>query len=318
MTKTYLETVSNTISKLFENDEKLIYLGEDVRNGHKGISPGYVNKFGLKRIIDMPISESSFVSFAVGLASCGYKPFVEFNFSGLSYVCLDQIYNQACKFKTMTGNVKSIPIKFILPTGTKGGLAGHHSDNPYSIFANLGIRTIMPGTATEVEKCLTHFNNYSDPIAFFLPVQEFRNIINLENDNLEYIGYQCINKSINNTTVIICTGTTLSLSIEYNNYLISQNYNGIDIYCISDLNFTTNVVELLSGLIYENIILIDDSNIDFGIIDKMELLILKSDNKYSKIFKIGRSSDTIPFKAELENKIRPVISKLINLGIYHV
>ena len=34
----------------------------------------------------------------------------------------------------MSGNKKDVPIIYILPTGTKGGLAGHHSDNPYSIF----------------------------------------------------------------------------------------------------------------------------------------------------------------------------------------
>ena len=47
----------------------------------------------------MPISESAFCGFAVGLAIAGFRPIVEFNFSGLIFVSLDQIYNQASKFK---------------------------------------------------------------------------------------------------------------------------------------------------------------------------------------------------------------------------
>ena len=120
---TYLESIASSVNQLMKENKKFIYLGEDVISGQKGISDGFYQKYGKNRVIDMPISESAFCGFAVGLAIAGFRPIVEFNFSGLIFVSLDQIYNQASKFKKMTGNIANVPIIYLLPTGTKGGLA---------------------------------------------------------------------------------------------------------------------------------------------------------------------------------------------------
>ena len=151
---TYLESVADNIYQLMKKDNKFIYLGEDVISGQKGISDGFYKKFGQDRVIDMPISESAFCGFAVGLAIAGFKPIVEFNFSGLIFVSLDQIYNQASKFKQMTGNITNVPIIYLLPTGTKGGLACHHSDNPYAILSHLGVKSYMPTDIDSVKKLI--------------------------------------------------------------------------------------------------------------------------------------------------------------------
>lgn len=67
-------------------DPTVFLLGEEVAqyNGAYKISKGLLDKFGAKRVIDTPITESGFAGMAVGAAMHGLKPICEFmtwNFS---------------------------------------------------------------------------------------------------------------------------------------------------------------------------------------------------------------------------------------------
>ena len=77
--------------------------------------------------------------------------------------------------KKCLGNKKDVPIIYILPTGTKGGLAGHHSDNPYSTLTHLGIKCFMPCLIQEIKPIINYAYSLKEPVAIFLPVEEFRN-----------------------------------------------------------------------------------------------------------------------------------------------
>ena len=65
---TYLETVAHTINSLMKKNSKCIYLGEDVKSGQRGISDGFIKRFGKHRVIDTPISESAFTGLALGFS----------------------------------------------------------------------------------------------------------------------------------------------------------------------------------------------------------------------------------------------------------
>ena len=96
-----IEKFREELFKEFESNKDAIYLGEDVRNAHRGIAIGLHEKYGDNQIIDMPISESAFTGLALGLAISRKKVFVEYNFAGLVYLGLDQIFNQAHKYNEM-------------------------------------------------------------------------------------------------------------------------------------------------------------------------------------------------------------------------
>ena len=105
-------------------------------------------------MIDMPISESAFTGVGLGLAITGHNVFVEFNFAGLVYLGLDQIFNQAHKYNEMMNTDLPLNLTYVLPTGTRGGLAGHHSDNPYALTMHLGIPSYMPSTPIDMHKIM--------------------------------------------------------------------------------------------------------------------------------------------------------------------
>ena len=149
----------------FPRTRNAIYIGEDVRNAHRSICTGLFQRYGPDRVIDMPISEAAFTGISLGLAISGKSVFVEYNFAGLLYLALDQIFNQAHKYNEMMNTSLPLSITYILPTGTRGGLAGHHSDNPYALSAHLGIESYMPAVSDNVRSIFSDFNTSSSSLS---------------------------------------------------------------------------------------------------------------------------------------------------------
>ena len=75
----YLKAVSEALFQEMEREKKIIVLGEDVRQGTRGITSGFVDKFGSDRIIDTPISEQGFTGIGTGAAILGLRPVLEYN-----------------------------------------------------------------------------------------------------------------------------------------------------------------------------------------------------------------------------------------------
>ena len=310
---TYLESVAKAVDSLMKNNKRCIYLGEDVRSGQRGISDGFIKKYGAERVVDTPISESAFSGYALGLAIANYRPIVEFNFAGLVYVCLDQLFNQASKFKAMSGNKKDIPIIYVLPTGTKGGLAGHHSDNPYSTLSHLGIQSFMPLHSGEVETIFKYAYKKKEPIAIFLPVEEFRNKHKFNLDKNKTPGLKkLINSKKNFSKIsIICTGTTLSKCVNVMELMKSKLNSSVSLYGLSDLSIAKSTAISISKVKSKKFLIVDDSPANFGLSSEVELILRRS-GRFGKedIQVISRESNFIPFNKDLEDSVRPTEIKI--------
>lgn len=89
-------------------DPKVFLIGEEVGqyNGAYKISKGLLDKFGDKRVIDTPITESGFAGLAVGAAMAGLKPICEFMTWNFSMQAIDQIVNSAAKTRYMSGGMR--------------------------------------------------------------------------------------------------------------------------------------------------------------------------------------------------------------------
>tara|TARA_B100001057_G_scaffold501283_1_gene623172 strand:- start:15171 stop:16142 length:972 start_codon:yes stop_codon:yes gene_type:complete len=309
----YLESVALAVDKLMRKDKKCIYLGEDVRSGQRGISVNFLKKYGKKRVLDTPISESGFCGFALGAAIAGFKPIVEFNFAGLVFVSMDQIFNQASKFKQMSGGKKNVPIIYLLPTGTKGGLAGHHSDNPYSVLAHLGIKSYMPSHASEVESIINLAYSKKEPVAIFLATEEFRNNRKIKKTN-KAIGLKKLYSKKNKTELaIICTGTSIDKSINALEYFDNKIKSKCSLFGLNDLSIDQNTEKKILNIKSNKFLIVDDSPSKFGLSSQIELLLRKNRNiKKNNILVVTRKSNFIPFNEKLENDIRPTQLKIKN------
>ena len=313
----YLESVAYAVDKLMKKDKKCLYIGEDVRSGQRGISVNFLKKYGEKRVLDTPISESAFCGFALGAAIAGYKPIVEFNFAGLIFVSLDQIFNQASKFKQMSGGIQKVPIIYLLPTGSKGGLAGHHSDNPYAVLAHLGIKSYMPTHASQVGSIFKLAYAKKEPVAIFLATEEFRNTRNLKN-TIKATGLQKLySEQNNNELAIICTGTSIEKSIKALETCDNKKKSKCSLYGLNDLSIDAETEKKILSINSKKFLIVDDSPAKFGISSQVELIIRRNKNiKKQNIISITRQSNFIPFNEKLENTIRPTQLKIKNKIYY--
>jgi acetoin:2,6-dichlorophenolindophenol oxidoreductase subunit beta len=151
-------------------DETVFVLGEDVRVAASNVTAGLHKRFGDDRVLDTPLSEQGFTSFATGAAMAGMRPVIEFQIPALLFLSFEQIVNHAHKFSLMTGGQCSVPVTYVVPgSGSRTGWAGQHSDHPYSLFAHVGVKTVVPATPADAYGLLRSAIDDPDPVVVFAP-----------------------------------------------------------------------------------------------------------------------------------------------------
>jgi len=142
---TMREALNQALSEEMERDENVILLGEEVAEyqGAYKVSSGLLQKFGSKRVLDTPISESGFAGLGVGAAMQGLRPVVEFMTWSFSMVAYDQIVNNAGAIRYMSGGQYSIPIVFRGSSGAGLQVGATHSHTPENWYANVPALTVI-------------------------------------------------------------------------------------------------------------------------------------------------------------------------------
>ena len=178
----YREAINEALYEEMERDSKVILLGEDIAGGSQnddpemydawggvfGVTKGLVGRFGKDRVLDTPISESAIIGAATGAALAGLRPVAELMFVGFGGVCLDQIVNQAAKFRYMFGGKVTVPTTIRTTIGAGLNAAGQHSDSVYSIFAHYpGLKCAVPATPADAKGLLKASIRDDDPVVFF-------------------------------------------------------------------------------------------------------------------------------------------------------
>lgn len=166
----YLQALADALRDEMAADPSVFVLGEDVRAALRGVTKGLTEEFGEDRVLDTPISEQAFTGFATGAALAGWRPVVEYQIPALLYVAFEQIVNQAQKFRLMTGGQAKVPVTYLVPgSGARRGLAAQHSDHPYALFVQAGVKTIVPATATDAYGLFVAAIRDDDPVVLFAP-----------------------------------------------------------------------------------------------------------------------------------------------------
>jgi pyruvate/2-oxoglutarate/acetoin dehydrogenase E1 component len=166
----YMQAFAQALRDEMLDDERVIALGEDVRQSLRRVTAGLHAEFGDDRVLDTPLSEQAFTGFATGAAMVGYRPVVEYQIPSLVYVAFDQIANQAQKIRLMTGGQVKVPVTYVLPgSGARRGLAGQHSDHPYSLLVHAGVKTVVPAFPDDAYSLFRAAIRDDDPVAVIAP-----------------------------------------------------------------------------------------------------------------------------------------------------
>ncbi|GAA1256108.1 alpha-ketoacid dehydrogenase subunit beta [Kitasatospora nipponensis] len=166
----YTKALNRALGDALAADEAVCVFGEDVGAGLAGMTLGLQSRFGAQRVVDTPLSEQAFTSVGIGAALAGRRPVIELQIPSLLYLVFEQLANQAHKFSLMTGGQARVSLTVVVPgSGSRAGWAGQHSDQPYSLFAHVGIKTVVPATPSDAYGLLTSAIADDDPVVLFAP-----------------------------------------------------------------------------------------------------------------------------------------------------
>lgn len=152
-----------------ERDENIFLIGEEVAeyDGAYKVSKGMLAKFGAKRVIDSPISESGFTGLGVGACMMGLRPIIEFMTWNFTYVCLDQIISNAAKVRYMSGGQFNVPIVLRGPNGSAGQLGATHSNALEALYANIpGLKVVSISNSDDAKGLLKSAIRDDNPVLF--------------------------------------------------------------------------------------------------------------------------------------------------------
>ncbi len=165
----YAEGILEAFNYLLTNHQNVFVIGQGLW------SPWYVGasmkdldvKYGKERVIDSPVSELAVTGAAVGASICGYRPVVVHPRMDFMVLAIDQIVNQAAKWRHMFGgkSIAPVTIRGIINRGGEQG--AQHSQALHSWFAHVpGLRVVMPATADDARDLLVASVLSDDPVMF--------------------------------------------------------------------------------------------------------------------------------------------------------
>lgn len=163
------EALRQALDEEMTRDDRVFIIGEEVAeyNGAYKVTKGMLDKWGPKRVVDTPISESGFAGLAIGAAMTGLRPVVEFMSFNFSFVAADQIISNAAKMYYMSGNRFSVPIVFRGPNGAAAQVSSQHSHCVEAIYGNLpGLIIIFPSNAYDAKGLLKSAIRNNNPVLF--------------------------------------------------------------------------------------------------------------------------------------------------------
>lgn len=144
------DAINRAMDEEMARDSSVFLLGEEVGeyNGAYKVSRGLLDKYGPRRVIDTPIAELGFTGLAVGAAVAGLRPIVEWMTFNFALLALDQVVNNAAKFRHMSGGQFSCPIVFRGPNGPAEYLSSQHSQALATYFAHVpGLKVVAASDA---------------------------------------------------------------------------------------------------------------------------------------------------------------------------
>ena len=172
-----VEAVNQALHDEMDEDEDVIAYGEDV--GEDGgvfrATEGLQDDFGEDRCFSSPLAESGIAGTAIGMSLYGFRPVVEMQFSGFSYLAFYQIKEHASRMRIRSRGDYTVPLTVRAPYG--GGISAleHHQESPETFFAHSqGLHVVIPSTPQDTYSLLRKSIQMDDPVVFLEPKKIYR------------------------------------------------------------------------------------------------------------------------------------------------
>src|SRR5213076_3381446 len=161
----YIAAIDEAVRLEMERDESVLYFGQNMATTE---NEPYVDAFGRDRVRVTPISETAEIGMAIGAALAGFRPVVELYMAEFMLVAMDQVINEAPRFRAMSGGQVKVPIVLKAGYGFTAGWAGQHTGTIYGMFMGVpGLKVAVPATAADAKGLMTASIRDDNPVVFF-------------------------------------------------------------------------------------------------------------------------------------------------------
>ncbi len=163
---TYLAALIEAMREEMERDERVFYFGQGAKaGGPYNTAAGLFDRFGPGRVFDVPIAEDSVLGVAVGAALTGMRPIMEILYIDFAFRAMDQLINQAAKYRYMTGGQVSVPLTVRTACGYGSSRGAQHSQGLEGTFLHFpGLKVVIPSTPADVKGLFKAAIRDEDPV----------------------------------------------------------------------------------------------------------------------------------------------------------
>jgi len=167
---TMVDALNHALREEMERNPKIVMWGEDIadpKGGVFGVTRGLTDAFPT-RVENAPLAEATIIGVAAGMATGGFKPVVEMQFSDYSYPAYMQIRNEIPTLRWRSGGVWDCPMVVRMATGgyIRGG--PFHSQCPETLYIHTpGWYIVYPSNAADAKGLMKTACRIDDPVIFF-------------------------------------------------------------------------------------------------------------------------------------------------------
>lgn len=161
------EAIREGMVQALEADPRVFMMGEGATDpkGIFGTTTGLVERFGRRRVMEMPIAENGWTGVAIGAALMGQRPILVHQRLEFALLSMEQLVNNAAKMHYVSGGRHRCPIVVRLVVGRGWGQGPAHSQCLDSMFAAVpGLVVAMPSTPAEAKGMLLAAVRSDDPV----------------------------------------------------------------------------------------------------------------------------------------------------------
>ena len=259
----FSKAINEALVFSMKKDKNLICYGLGINDPKRifATTENLLEKFGNKRVFDVPNSENTIMGISVGAALGGIKSIVTHQRLDFFILAMDQLVNSAAKWKYMFGRSKSLPITIRLIIGRGWGQGPTHSQNLQSWFYHIpGLKIVCPSNPKYAKKLLIDSIFDPNPV-IFIEHRWLHNIIGpTEKPKVAKLNLTNVLKKGKDITII--ANGYLAIEAIKASEILKKNFNidceVIDLNIIKPLNYklilnsvkkTKRVLSLDTGMI---------------------------------------------------------------------
>ncbi len=152
----------------FYTDPTLVAYGEENREwgGAFAVYRGLTEALPYHRLFNSPIAEAAIAGTAVGYALEGGRALIELMYCDFLGRAGDEVFNQMCKWQSMSGGLLKMPLVMRVSVGSKYG--AQHSQDWTALCAHIpGLKVAFPATPYDAKGLMYSALTGTDPVIFF-------------------------------------------------------------------------------------------------------------------------------------------------------